>query len=337
MAEIKYDVLGIGNAIVDVLSRTDDAFLVNEKLAKGSMALIDEERAENLYSAIGSTVLVSGGSAANTCAGIASLGARTAFIGKVRNDALGKSFGHDLINAGVAYTTPTATEGATTARCIILVTPDGERTMNTFLGASQNLTADDVDAGLVEASKIIYLEGYLWDPSAAKAAFRKAAKYAHAAGRKVALSLSDAFCVERHRDEFLELCRNGTVDILFANESEAKSLYQTADITTALESLRRDVPLAVVTRSEKGAVVLQGSRTVQVPCQPVEMVMDATGAGDLFAAGFLVGLSREFDLDICARLGALAAAEVISHMGARPQTSLKELAEAEGLMKTQAA
>jgi sugar/nucleoside kinase (ribokinase family) len=333
----QYDVLGLGNAIVDVLARTDDAFLLREKLTKGGMALIDEARAEALYNAMGSTVLVSGGSGANTCAGLASLGARAAFIGKVRNDALGASFNHDLNAIGVNFDTVPASSGPATARCLILVTPDGERTMNTFLGASQGLNEADVDADRVAASKIIYLEGYLWDPPEAKAAFRKTARLAHAADRTVALSLSDSFCVERHRAEFLDLLRSGTVDLVFANESEARSLYETADIATALDALRKDVKLAVVTLGAKGAVVLNSSQTVQVPAHRVDTVVDATGAGDLFAAGFLAAHARGLTLDACARLGALAAAEVISHMGARPQANLLELAQTAGLLSAKAA
>jgi sugar/nucleoside kinase (ribokinase family) len=296
------------------------------------MALVDEARAEALYGKIGSTVLVSGGSAANTCAGVASLGGRAAFIGKVKDDALGKSFSHDLRAAGVHYATVPATEGASTARCTILVTPDGERTMNTFLGASQNLGPEDVDPELVQASQFVYLEGYLWDPPRAKEAFRRAAEIAHAAGRTVALTLSDAFCVDRYRAEFLDLLRSGAVDLVFANESEAKSLYETADFDTAVAGLRADARSAVVTRSEKGSLVVTRGETLAVPAHPIAQLVDATGAGDLFAAGFLTAVAKGMSETDAARLGALAAAEVIQHMGARPERRLAELAAEAGLV-----
>jgi adenosine kinase len=327
MTKPRFDVVGLGNAIVDVLARTDEAVLVREGLAKGSMALIDEARAAALSGMIGPSVLVSGGSAANTCAGVASLGGSAAFIGKVRKDELGASFAKDIRDAGVHFETSAASDGPATACCYILVTPDGERTMNTFLGASQHLAPEDVDADVIAASRFVYLEGYLWDPPAAKRAFRRAAEIAHGAGRKVALSLSDSFCVDRYRDEFLEFMRSGGVDVLFANESEARALYQTADTETALANLAGDVKLAVMTRSEKGAVVVSGGVREDVPAHPVAEVVDATGAGDLFAAGFLTALARDASLRDAARLGALCAAEVLSHMGARPQVSLKELAE----------
>lgn len=332
MSAARFDVTGLGNAIVDVIARADDDFLVREGLVKGSMTLVDEARAKDLYDKIGATVLISGGSAANTCAGIASLGARAAFIGKVRDDELGRSFAHDLRATGVHYDTPVALEGPATANCTILVTPDGERTMNTYLGASQHLGPDDVAPDVIAESQYTYLEGYLWDPPAAKAAFRKAAEIAHQAGRQVALTLSDAFCVDRHRAEFLELIRSGTVDMVFANEAEAKSLYQTGDIGTAIANLGADIALAVVTRSEHGAVVLSAGQTRQVPAHPVEHMVDATGAGDLFAAGFLTGLARRLDHADAARLGALCAAEVISHMGARPEIDLKSHAAENGLL-----
>ena len=327
MASTRFDVLGIGNAIVDVIARTEDDFLIKQNMHKGAMALIDEARAAAIYDAMGPAVEVSGGSAANTIVGAASLGARAAFVGKVRDDELGRVFGHDIRAAGVAFDTPPASEGPSTARCYVLVTPDGERTMNTYLGAAQDLHPNDIDADAIAASAIVYLEGYLWDPPHAKEAFLKAAKIAHGAGRDVALTLSDAFCVDRYRSEFLDLIRGGTVDLIFANERELHSLYETADFDTALKALRADVKLAVVTRSEKGCLVVTREETDAVPAIPVERVVDATGAGDLFAAGFLVGLSRGEDYRDCARLGAIAAAEVISHLGARPETSLKELAE----------
>lgn len=327
----QYDVLGIGNAIVDVIARTEDDFLVRHGMHKGAMALIDEPRAEAIYAAMGPAIEISGGSGANTIAGVASFGARAAFIGKVKDDQLGKAFTHDIRATGVAFSTPPAADGPSTARCYVLVTPDGERTMNTFLGAAQNLTPADIDDALVASAGITYLEGYLWDPPQAKEAFRKAASIAHAAGRKVALTLSDAFCVGRYRDEFLNLMRTGAVDLIFANESELKSLYETADFGNGVAALRDDVKLAVVTRSEKGCVVVSKAGTDAVPAAPILELVDATGAGDLFAAGFLVGLARGKDHKTSARLGALAAAEVIQHLGARPDASLKALAQENGL------
>jgi sugar/nucleoside kinase (ribokinase family) len=331
MPETRYDVVGIGNAIVDVIARAQDDFLVREGLAKGSMRLIDEAEAERLYAVMGPGTEVSGGSAANTIAGVASLGGRGAFIGKVAADGLGTVFGHDIRAAGVAYATPVLESGPATARCLILVTPDGERTMNTFLGASQQLAPGDVDAEMVAASRILYLEGYLWDPPQAKQAFLHASQIARANGREVALSLSDAFCVDRYRAEFLDLIRSGKVTILFGNESELKSLYETADFDTAAAALAQDCRFSVITRSEKGATILKSGATIEVPAAPVESIVDLTGAGDLFAAGFLTGHARGLDPSDCARLGALAAAEVISHIGARPQADLKDLAAQSGL------
>ena len=331
MAEPRFDVLGIGNAIVDVIARADDDFLVRHAMRKGTMSLIAEEQAEHIYESMGPAVEISGGSAANTIVGVAGFGARAAFIGKVRDDTLGRVFVHDIRAAGVAFDTPPAAGGASTARCYIMVTPDGERTMNTFLGAAQDLGVDDIHAEMIASAAITYLEGYLWDPQNAKDAFLQAAAIAHDARRQVALTLSDAFCVDRWRDEFLDLIRSGTVDILFANEAELHSLYQTADFATALEAVRQDAALAVVTRSEKGCVVVTRGKTQEVPAFPVERVVDTTGAGDLFAAGFLFGLARERDHVTAARLGALAAAEVIQHLGARPEKSLKGLAQENGI------
>ena len=330
MASTQFDVLGIGNAIVDVIARTDEGFLAQHKMHKGTMQLIDEAQAARLYDAMGPAVEVSGGSAANTIVGVASLGARAAFIGKVKNDELGRVFAHDIRAAGVAFSTPPASAGPSTARCYVLVTPDGERTMNTYLGAAQDLHPNDIEADAIAAAQIIYLEGYLWDPPHAKEAFLKAAKIAHDAGRDVALTLSDAFCVDRYRTEFLELIRAGTVDLVFVNERELHSLYETADFDTALQALRNDARLAVVTRSEKGCLVVTREQTEAVPASPVERVVDATGAGDLFAAGFLAGISRGADYRTAAHLAALVAAEVIQHLGARPETSLKTLAEDNG-------
>jgi adenosine kinase len=300
-------------------------------MRKGGMALIDADRAEAIYQAMGPAVEVSGGSAANTIVGVASLGARAAFIGKVKDDMLGRAFAHDIRAAGVTFATTPAADGAPTGRCYVLVTPDGERTMNTFLGAAQDLRPADIDADMIAASVITYLEGYLWDPRNAKDAFLKAATIAHDAGRIVALTLSDAFCVDRWRDEFLHLMRSRTVDLIFANETELHSLYQTADFEAAAAALRADIEAAVVTRSEKGCLVIGPDGTEAVPAFPVERVVDTTGAGDLFAAGFLCGLARGADDRTCGRLGALAAAEVIQHLGARPEASLKDLARENGL------
>ena len=332
MPAARYDVLGIGNAIVDVIARADEGFLVKQGMRKGTMALIDEARAEAIYAAMGSAVEMSGGSAANTIVGLASLGARAAFVGKVKDDGLGKAFSHDIRAAGVAFTTAAAAGGPSTGRSYVLVTPDGERTMNTYLGAAQDLQAADIDADAIAASRIIYLEGYLWDPKNAKDAFLKAAKIAHNAERTVALTLSDAFCVDRWRDEFLQLMRSRTVDLIFANEAELHSLYQTSDFDAAIAALRGDIDTAVITRSEKGCLVIGPDGTEAVSAFPVERVVDTTGAGDLFAAGFLSGLARGADDRTCGRLGALAAAEVIQHLGARPETSLKDLARDNGLV-----
>src|SRR5690349_23084553 len=331
MATTRFDVLGIGNAIVDVIARTEDNFLIKQKMHKGSMQLIDEGRAQAIYVAMGPAVEHSGGSAANTTVGVASLGARAAFVGKVKDDELGHVFAHDIRAAGVAFDTPPASEGPSTARCYVLVTPDGERTMNTYLGAAQDLHPRDIDAEVVAGAAITYLEGYLWDPKHAKDAFLKAADIAHGSDRKVALSLSDAFCVDRWRDEFLQLMRSGTLDLVFANEAELHSLYQTSDFDGAVAALRGDIGAAVVTRSEKGCLVVGPAGIKTVPAFPVERVVDTTGAGDLFAAGFLCALARGADDRSCGRLGALAAAEVIQHLGARPETSLRQLAEENGL------
>jgi sugar/nucleoside kinase (ribokinase family) len=315
-----------------MIARTEEDFLLKQGMHKGTMALIDEARAQAIYDAMGPAIETSGGSAANTIVGLASLGSRSAFIGKVKDDEVGRTFAHDIRAAGASYTTPPAADGPSTARCYVLVTPDGERTMNTYLGAAQDLHPADIDAELVAASAVLYLEGYLWDPKNAKDAFIKAAKIAHEAERTVALSLSDAFCVDRWRAEFLQLMRSGTVDLIFANETELHSLYQTSDFDTAVAALRADVSAAVVTRSEKGCIVLGPEGTEAVPAFPIERVVDTTGAGDLFAAGFLSGLARGADDRTCGRLGALAAAEVIQHLGARPETSLRDLAGENGLM-----
>jgi len=331
MSAAKYDVLGIGNAIFDVLVQTDERFLEAHGMTKGGMALIDETRAASIYRDMGPATEMSGGSGANTIVGIAGLGARTAFVGKVRDDQIGGLYTHDIRAAGVAFETKAAIGGPATGCSYILVTPDGERTMNTYLGAAQELTPEDIDEAQVAASAMLYLEGYLWDPKSAKDAFVKAATIAHGAGRQVALTLSDSFCVDRYRDEFLDLMRKGTVDLIFANEAELHSLYQTSDFDTALTQLRRDAKLGIVTRSEKGCVVASKDGVIAVPAFPIQKMVDTTGAGDLFAAGFLFGLVRGAGHENAGRLGALAAAEVIQHIGARPQVSLKELAVKNGL------
>ncbi|HET9617042.1 MAG TPA: adenosine kinase [Pseudolabrys sp.] len=331
MTASRYDVLGIGNAIVDVIARAEDDFLVAQGMNKGAMALIDEVRAKAIYDAMGPATESSGGSAANTIAGVASFGARAAFVGKVRDDELGRAFAHDIRSINVAFDTKPATSGPSTARCYIMVTPDGERTMNTYLGAAQDLRPADIEEAQVAAAEVVYLEGYLWDPPQAKEAFVKAAGIAHKNGRRVALTLSDSFCVDRYRAEFLDLIRKGTVDIVFANEHELRSLYETADFAVASMALQKDAKLAVVTRSEKGCVVIDKDVMTAVPAAPIAQVADVTGAGDLFAAGFLVGLARGKDVKTAARLGGLAAAEVIQHIGARPMVSLKALAAQSGL------
>ena len=324
MATPQFDVLGIGNAIVDVLAQADDAFIESHGLTKGAMTLIDTATAEALYNDMGPGVECSGGSAANTIAGLASLGGRGAFIGKVHDDTLGKVFSHDIRALGVTFQTLPAVTGEPTARCLVFVTPDAQRTMQTFLGASTGLSLADVDEALVADAAVTYLEGYLWDPPQAKAAFIKAAETAHQAGRLVALSLSDPFCVDRHRDDFLTLV-NDHVDVLFANEDEITALYQTDDFDKALQSVRGHCPIAALTRSAKGSVVVSGDAVHVIDAEPVATVKDTTGAGDSYAAGFLYGFTQGRDLAIAAHIGSIAAAEVISHLGARPETSLKEL------------
>ncbi len=324
MAEDALDVVGIGNAIVDVLVHDGDAFLAEHGLTKGAMTLIDAERAEFLYRHMGPAVEVSGGSAANTVAGLAALGGAGAFIGKVRDDQLGAVFRHDIRAAGVRFDTPLAADGAPTARCLIVVTPDAERTMNTYLGACVELGPEDVDPEVVGRAGITYLEGYLWDPPGAKEAFRKAHRIAHENGRRVALTLSDPFCVDRHRAEFRDLV-NDHVDVLFANVAEITSLYQVEDFDAALRRVRGHCEIAALTRSEKGSVVVSGEEVHVVEAHPVAHVADTTGAGDLSAAGFLHGLARGWDLARCARLGGLAAAEIIGHIGARPKADLAAL------------
>jgi adenosine kinase len=331
MTDRSVDALCIGNAIVDILAHAEDDFLVREGLVKGSMRLIDEAEAERLYGAMGPAVEMSGGCAGNTAAGVASLGARAAFIGKVGADSLGRTFRHDITAAGVRFTTGEIEGGPATARSMILVTPDGERTMNTYLGACQELTPDDIDEDVVAAAAITYLEGYLWDPPKAKQAFRKAATIAHGAGRQVALTLSDSFCVDRFRDEFMALIGEGTIDIVFANEAEIKALYQTADFDTALAAAREDCKLAAVTMGAEGSLALTRTESHHVPAAPVERIVDLTGAGDLYAAGFLTGLSRGYALADCAHLGSVCASEIIGHIGARAEARLADLAAQSGL------
>jgi sugar/nucleoside kinase (ribokinase family) len=327
MTDTTFDLLAIGNALVDVIAHADDAFIEAQDrlygMKKGSMTLIDEKRAVALYADMGQGVETSGGSAGNTMAGFASFGGKGAYIGKVAGDPLGNVFAHDLKTQGVAFATQALALGAPTGRCLILVTPDGQRTMNTFLGAAVELSITDIDAELVAAAAITYLEGYLFDPAQAKAAFRQAAKVAHDAGRRVSLSLSDSFCVGRHRDDFLDLVENH-VDILFANEDEIKSLYQTDSFEEAAAQVAGKCEIAAVTRGERGAVVIAEGRQVAVPAQKVKLV-DTTGAGDQFAAGFLYGFTQGRDLATCGRLGVLAASEVIGHIGPRPETKYADL------------
>ncbi len=322
-----FDVVCIGNAIVDVLTQNDDSTLARLGMTKGSMSLIDAEAAEQLYQELGPGIETSGGSAGNTAAGLASLGASCAYIGRVRDDQFGKIFTHDIRTIGVEFTTAPATSGPPTARCLILITPDAERTMNTFLGACADLGSDDIDDDLIGRAQVTYLEGYLWDRDAAKQAFLRAARLAHAAGRMTALTLSDSFCVDRHRDSFRDLIR-GHIDILFANEAEILSLYEVDNFDAALQHAREDCAVAALTRSEKGSVIIAGDEVHVVDAERVIQVVDTTGAGDQFAAGFLFGYTRGRDLALCGRIGGLAAAEVISHVGPRPQVSLSGLVEA---------
>ncbi len=330
MTEAQFDVTGIGNAIVDVIASADDAFLTDQGIAKGAMTLIDADRATSLYGAMGPGKEISGGSAANTIVGVASLGGNAAYIGKVRDDELGRIFAHDIRAAGVTYTTQPMADGPPSARCLILVTPDAQRSMNTFLGASSLLGPNDVDEALIAQAKVTYLEGYLFDQAPAKEAYFKAAGLAHGKDRLVSLTLSDAFCVDRHREDFKTLIAK-EVDILFANEAEITSLYEVESFDDALARVREDCAIAALTRSEQGSVIVKGDEVHSVPADPVSKVVDTTGAGDLYAAGFLFGFTRGRDLSECGRLGSLAAGEIISHYGPRPETSLKALAAEKGL------
>ena len=321
---ISYDVVGLGNALVDVIAQTDDAFLEQQQLVKGSMALVDTDRAVSLYEALQGGVEMSGGSAANTMCGIASFGGRAAYIGKVAQDALGDTFSKDMQAVGVDFKRPASGSSVPTGRCIIAVTPDAQRTMNTFLGISSLLTPADLDAAAIAAGAILYLEGYLYDQPEAKVAFRAAAEIAHKHNRQVSLTLSDSFCVDRHRADFRALISD-EIDILFGNEAELLALYETDTFEFAVTQLRQDCIVAAITRSELGSVVVTQDGVVEVAAQPVAQVVDTTGAGDLYAAGFLYGYTRGMDLHTCATLGHIAAAEVISHVGPRPQIALSSL------------
>jgi sugar/nucleoside kinase (ribokinase family) len=324
MTQASIDVVGIGNAIVDVIAHAEEEFLAREALVKGTMTLIDADRADALYQMMGPAIEASGGSAGNTMAGIASLGGTGAYIGKVRDDFLGQVYRYDITAAGLRFETPAATSGPGTARCLILVTPDGQRTMNTYLGACVKLGPADIDSAVIAAAQVTYLEGYLFDPPLAQEAFRKAAAIAHAAGRQVALSLSDPFCVGRHRAAFRDLI-DGHVDILLANEVEICSLYETDDFAAAAAAVRGHVAIAALTRSAAGSLILAAGAEHRIAAAPVARVVDTTGAGDLYASGFLYGLTRALPLPICGEIGSLCAAEIISHFGARPEVDLSQL------------
>ncbi len=326
MTAPRLDVLAIGNAIVDVIADADDRFLESQGLTKGMMRLIDEREADRLYAAMGPGRELSGGSAGNTAAGLAAMGCKAGFIGQVADDQLGAIYQHDIESLGVDFIVPARADVGATARSLILVTPDAQRTMNTFLGAAQMLDKSDIEPAEVAAAAIVYLEGYLWDPPAPRAALEKAIAAAHAAGRKVAFTLSDTFCVDRHRDGFWQLIKAGKIDILFANEAEAAAMEEENDVERAIELLSKEVPMLVVTRSEAGATAIAGDERADVPAEPIDRLVDTTGAGDLFAAGFLAGQARSRSLKDSLRLGASAAAEVIQHYGARPEKDLRALA-----------
>ena len=324
MVDHELDVVGVGNAIVDVLAQASDDFLARSGLTKGSMTLIDEARAQELYESMGPGLEASGGSAANTMAGVACFGGKPAYIGRVCNDQLGEIFSHDMRSSGVNFAVPPVAGGPSTARCLILVTPDAQRTMNTYLGACVNLGPEDIDEALVRRGKVLYLEGYLWDKPNAKEAFVKAARIATAAGRKVALSLSDSFCVTRHRESFRDLVAHH-VDVLFANEAEIKALYETESFEEAASHARAQTKLAALTRGALGSVLLTAEERLELPAQPIDKVVDTTGAGDLYAAGVLYGITHGEPLARAGRRGSIAAAEIISHYGARPERDLREL------------
>lgn len=325
MSDATYDVLGVGNAIVDIIAQTDEAFLAKHNMPKGGMALIEEAQAHAIYADMGAAIEASGGSAANTIAGIASFGGKAAFIGKVKQDTFGEIFAHDLTSLGVKFATPADSDGPATARCLVLVTDDAQRTMGTHLGACVNLTSDDIDADLVAASAITYLEGYLFDPPAAKEAFRKASTIARQAGRKVALTLSDSFCVHRYKDEFKALIADH-IDILFANDDEIEALYGSRDIGAAAATLAGQVDIACITLGAQGSLIVSGAERFEIPAAPISQLVDTTGAGDAYAAGALYGFSHHLPFPECGRLASIAAAEVIQHYGARPLQPLAELA-----------
>lgn len=320
----RFQVVGIGNALVDVIAHAGHEFLDDHHLVKGSMTLVETERAVELYRALGSAVEMSGGSAANTMCGLASFGGRAAYLGKVCDDDLGRVFGHDLHAVGVAFRPGARADDTPTGRCIIVVTPDAERTMSTYLGVSSLLAVGDLDEDTIAGGAVLYMEGYLFDRDDAKAAFRRAADVAHRHGRKVSLSLSDSFCVDRHRDDFRALVRD-QVDVLFGNDDEIRSLYEVDDLAEAIDSVRADCDLTAVTVGAAGSLIVTPEAVLEVPAEPVERVLDTTGAGDLFAAGFLFGLTSGRALAECGRLGSIAAAEVISHVGPRPLVELRTL------------
>lgn len=330
MTDIRFDALCIGNAICDVFAHVEEDFLVRETLVKGSMRLIDTDEAIRLFDKMGQTIRISGGSAGNTAAGIASLGGKPAFFGKVAEDELGDSYAHDMRGTGVHYQTGRLVNGLPTARSMILITPDGERTMNTYLGACTEFGPADVDADVVAGAAVTYMEGYLWDPEEAKKAFLKSAEIAHANGRKVGITLSDSFCVDRYRSEFISLLTDGVVDLMFANEHELKALYQTADLDTAIVAARDSGALTALTLGENGAMAISRDETVKVAANATDNVVDLTGAGDLFASGFLFGLARDYDLKSATELGCLCASHIIGHVGARPEWPLKSAAEQGG-------
>lgn len=319
------DVVGIGNALVDVISQESDEFIDSLGVPKGAMVLVDEDVATGVYDRMGPAVEISGGSAANTIVGVAALGGSAQYIGKVRDDQLGTVFAHDLRATGVRYETAAASDGPSTGRCLVMVTPDAQRTMHTYLGASVHLNADDVDLDAIGRAKVLYLEGYLFDPPEAQEAFRVAANHARAAGRSVSVTLSDSFCVERHRSAFSDLLEHHA-DLVFANEAEILALYEVDSFEAAVERVRGHGVIAALTRSERGSVIVAEDDVIEVPAHPIAELVDTTGAGDLYAAGFLYGFSRGLDLATCGALGSIAAAEVISHVGARPEADLRELA-----------
>jgi sugar/nucleoside kinase (ribokinase family) len=327
--EAPIDVVGIGNALVDVLSHEDDAFVEAQGLERGAMTLIDTERAESLLAVMGNTVEMSGGSAANTISGIASFGGRAAYIGRVHDDALGAVFAHDLRSTGVTFDCPPAKEGPPTGRCLIIVTPDAQRTMNTYLGSSEYFGPDQVDGDLIARAQVTYLEGYLFDRDEAQEAYWKASRIAHDAGRRVSLTLSDTFCVERHRNEWRALVAD-QVDILFANEHEAMALYEVDGVEEAVRAVQKDVQVAAVTCGPKGSLIVTPDEVIEIPAHPVEHVVDTTGAGDLYASGFLFGFTQQRSLADCGRLGSIAASAVLGHTGPRPGLSLAQLAEVLG-------